>query len=390
MKIKCLLGGGSGEARETEPWKALRESFRRRTRKSERRASDGKAGSNGASHERTSYERKTPSLREMAITTEQSLWKIKLTHRAKSFWYPYATLRNVAVLERLSAIAELNLLQLCRGQYGKIADIGAADGDLAFFLEKQGLSVDVIENEHANFNRLEGARILKHALDSSVTIRSIDLDSQFPHSGEKYDAIFLLGTLYHLKNPFLILERLARMTEYCFVSTRIAKQTADGQPLSPYPIAYLLGPQECNNDSTNFWIFSEEGLKRLIDRTGWSVLSYLRIGDTTNSTPADPDRDERAFCLLQSKTSPTLSASPNPVPAGQGIGKTTILWNTANGDAGRVYVSTNGREESLFATSCQGSAAANWIRTDSVYEFRLYNSDHRKLLAKVAVTRARQ
>jgi len=390
VKIERLLVGRSGKAPETEPWKALRESFRRRTQKSESRASDAKAGSNGANHQRTSCERKTSSLREMAITTEQSLWKIKLAHRAKSFWYPYATLRNVAVLERLSAMAELNLLQLCRGQYGKIADIGAADGDLAFFLEKQGLSVDVIENESTNFNRLEGAQILKHALDSSVTIRLVDLDSQFPLSGEKYDAIFLLGTLYHLKNPFLILERLARMTEYCFVSTRIAKQTADGQPLSPYPIAYLLGPKECNNDNTNFWIFSEEGLKRLIDRAGWNVVSYLTIGDTTHSTPADPDRDERAFCLLQSKTSPTLSASPNPVPAGERMGKTTILWNTANGDAGKVYVSTNGREESLFATSRQGSAAANWIRAGSTYEFRLYNSDHTELLAKIAVTRARQ
>jgi len=390
VKIERLLVGRSGKAPETEPWKALRESFRRRTQKSESRASDAKAGSNGANHQRTSCERKTSSLREMAITTEQSLWKIKLAHRSKSFWYPYATLRNVAVLERLSAMAELNLLQLCRGQYGKIADIGAADGDLAFFLEKQGLSVDVIENESTNFNRLEGAQILKHALDSSVTIRLVDLDSQFPLSGEKYDAIFLLGTLYHLKNPFLILERLARMTEYCFVSTRIAKQTADGQPLSPYPIAYLLGPKECNNDNTNFWIFSEEGLKRLIDRAGWNVVSYLTIGDTTHSTPADPDRDERAFCLLQSKTSPTLSASPNPVPAGERMGKTTILWNTANGDAGKVYVSTNGREESLFATSRQGSAAANWIRAGSTYEFRLYNSDHTELLAKIAVTRARQ
>jgi len=390
VKIERLLVGRSGKAPETEPWKSLRESFRRRTQKSESRASDAKAGSNGANHKRTSCERKTSSLREMAITTEQSLWKIKLAHRAKSFWYPYATLRNVAVLERLSAMAELNLLQLCRGQYGKIADIGAADGDLAFFLEKQGLSVDLIENESTNFNRLEGARILKHALDSSVAIRSVDLDSQFPLSGEKYDAIFLLGTLYHLKNPFLILETLARMTEYCFVSTRIAKQTADGQPLSPYPIAYLLGPKECNNDNTNFWIFSEEGLKRLIDRAGWNVVSYLTIGDTTHSTPADPDRDERAFCLLQSKTSPTLSASPNPVPAGERMGKTTILWNTANGDAGKVYVSTNGREESLFATSRQGSAAANWIRAGSTYEFRLYNSDHTELLAKIAVTRARQ
>ncbi len=72
------------------------------------------------------------------------------------------------------------------------------------------------------------------------------------------------------------------------------------------------------------------------------------------------------------------------------MGKTTILWNTANGDAGKVYVSTNGREESLFATSRQGSAAANWIRAGSTYEFRLYNSDHTELLAKIAVTRARQ
>jgi hypothetical protein len=38
------------------------------------------------------------------------------------------------------------------------------------------------------------------------------------------------------------------MTRYCFVSTRVARQTTDGQPLSPYPVAYLLGPQECNDD----------------------------------------------------------------------------------------------------------------------------------------------
>lgn len=45
-----------------------------------------------------------------------------------------------------------------------------------FFLAKMGLSIDVIDNEYTNFNRLEGARILKGALNSSVTIRLIDLD----------------------------------------------------------------------------------------------------------------------------------------------------------------------------------------------------------------------
>ena len=329
----------------------------------------------------------TSSLHDVVVAAEQSFWKLKLAHRPKSFWYPYPILGNIAVLERLLAKADLNLLQLCRGEYGKIADIGAADGDLAFFLEKQGLSVDAIDNESSNFNRLEGARILKEALNSSVNIRSVDLDSQFALPGEQYDAIFLLGILYHLKNPFFVLEKLAKMTRYCFLSTRIAKKTADGQPLSRYPIAYLLGREECNNDDTNFWIFSDKGLKRIIDRAGWSILSYLTIGDTINSTPADPDRDERAFCLLLGKVAPILIASPNPVPAGKATGQTTIWWNTADEENGKIYVSVNGREESLFAAERHGSAAANWIEAGSTYEFRLYNSDHTKLLDRVVVTK---
>ena len=331
----------------------------------------------------------TPFLHDLAIDTEQLLWKMKLAHRPKSFWYPYSTLRNVAVLEKLSETAGLHLLELCRGAHGKVADIGAADGDLAFFLERQGLSVDVIDNEYTNFNGLEGARTLKEALNSSVAIRSVDLDSQFSLAGQKYDAVFFLGTLYHLKNPFFLLESLARITKYCFVSTRIAKQTADGQSLSPYPVAYLLGPQECNNDDTNFWIFSDHGLKRLIERTGWNLLSYVTIGDTASSTPADPEKDERAFCLLE-KRRPLLSASPNPVPAGQEPGKTTVSWDTYDGSIGKVYVSVNGGQELLFADGRRGSAPAHWIETGSNYEFRLYNSDHTELLAKVAVTRTMQ
>ena len=91
--------------------------------------------------------------------------------------------------------------------------------------------------------------------------------------------------------------------------------------------------------------------------------------------------------VFVSKIAPALNASPNPVPAGEGMGKTTISWNTGNESAGKVCVSANGREESLFAAARRGSAAAPWIRTGCRYEFRLYNSDHTELLAKVAVNR---
>jgi tRNA (mo5U34)-methyltransferase len=328
----------------------------------------------------------TSSLRDLALAKEQELWKTKMAYRPKSFWYPYATLRNIAVLERLLAGAGLDLLDLCRGKYGRVADIGAADGDLAFFLEELGFSVDAVDNDYTNFNKLEGVRILKNALNSPVTIRSIDLDSRSEPFSERYDAVFLLGVLYHLKNPFFILERLAHVTRYCFLSSRIARQAADGLPLSKHPLAYLLGPEECNNDSTNFWIFSDEGLKRLIHRTGWSILAFTTIGDTNNSTPADPNHDERAICLLKSDAVFELSALPNPVPVSGKFGTTTIRWSTPDACPGKVYVSNGGKKESLFAAGSKGVATANWIEAGRAYEFRLYDSDRSRVLDKIRVT----
>jgi hypothetical protein len=88
--------------------------------------------------------------------------------------------------------------------------------------------------------------------------------------------------------------------------------------------------------------------------------------------------------VLVTKLAPSLSASPNPVPAGEGTGLTTITWNSVDG---KVYVSTDGREELLFAGSPRGSQQANWIETGANHEFRLYDADHKELLAKVTVTR---
>jgi hypothetical protein len=91
--------------------------------------------------------------------------------------------------------------------------------------------------------------------------------------------------------------------------------------------------------------------------------------------------------VIITKTAPSLSASPNPVPASEGRGLTTISWNSVDG---KVYVSTNGREERLFGGSPRGSQQANWIEAGSTYEFRLYDADHKLLLEKVTVTRVNE
>lgn len=226
-------------------------------------------------------------------------------------WYPYGTLSNFDHLERLLSGRNRNLLDLVGD--APVADIGAADGDSAFFFESLGLHAHVVDYAPTNFNGCRGVRLLKQTLDSAVQIHEVDLDARFDLPGENYGLALFLGILYHLKNPYNALESLARNARHALVSTRIARYNRpedvsgakdlnrDRVELTSVPAAYLVAPTETNNDPTNFWIFTDAGLRRIIDRTGWDVLDYMTVGDTRNSDPASAAGDERAFCLLRSR-----------------------------------------------------------------------------------------
>ena len=89
------------------------------------------------------------------------------------------------------------------------------------------------------------------------------------------------------------------------------------------------------------------------------------------------------------KGTATISASPNPVPAGsEKFGKTTVTWDTGDGSVGQVYVSVNAKEEKLFADNRpKGTQEAAWIGKGE-YEFRLYaGKEHKTMLASVKVRR---
>jgi hypothetical protein len=75
------------------------------------------------------------------------------------------------------------------------------------------------------------------------------------------------------------------------------------------PVAYLLEPYEVSQtDPTNYWVFSEAGLRRLAARAGWSVLDYRAVGDPARAEPAGPDW--RAWCLLRSDVRPDDGMAP--------------------------------------------------------------------------------
>lgn len=86
---------------------------------------------------------------------------------------------------------------------------------------------------------------------------------------------------------------------------------------------------------------------------------------------------------------PVITAKPNPVPAGDGPGVTTITWDTGgDGAIVDVYLSTNGGEEKLFGTHSKDSKQIDWIAAGGSYEFRMYaKGDRTKVLGSVKVTR---
>lgn len=240
------------------------------------------------------------ALNAKALEFDRRLRRVKEANPLPdSDWYPYPSLSCFSLLNNLLTGDHRQLLTLTRGL--PILDLGCGDGDVSIFLNSLGLSVDAIDHSEINCNRMEGVYALTRLLQSSVDIYAVDLDSQFGLPQRYYGLTFFLGVLYHLRNPVYVLERLAERSHYCLLSTRIAASSPGRQGnLKDIPVAYLLDEGEANADSTNYWIFSEPGLKRLLRRTGWKICDYMTTGDPNKSDPTHNDADQRAFCLLRS------------------------------------------------------------------------------------------
>jgi tRNA (mo5U34)-methyltransferase len=214
-------------------------------------------------------------------------------------WYPYDTLANVQTMDRLLTGQWRSLLDLVDGK--PVLDIGCADGDLAFFFESQGCDVQAIDNPVTNFNAMLGIRALRDELKSSVEILSMDIDTQFALPADEYGLVLLLGLLYHLKNPFYALEKLSKHARYCLMSSVITGYMPGlYESVAGTPVVYLADVYEVNRDSTNYWLLSDAGFRRLLGKSNWEICNYLLISEGEKTGPGSIGA-QRAFCLAKSK-----------------------------------------------------------------------------------------
>src|SRR5438093_13648130 len=77
-------------------------------------------------------------------------------------WYPYQSLGSLNELTTVLTGRRRSLGQLIGSD--PVLDIGCGDGDLAFFLESLGCTVDAIDYPPTNFNQLKGALAMRKLL----------------------------------------------------------------------------------------------------------------------------------------------------------------------------------------------------------------------------------
>ncbi len=229
-------------------------------------------------------------------------------------WYPYDTLSTVEHLDKLLTGANRERIgALLAGEPKKILDLACQDGDWAFFrLRSLGHQVDAVDHPVYNHNTMRGLWAMKSALGSAVRIAEADLNRPFTLPSEHYDLAMFFGALYHLRNPFLVMDELATRATHCLVSTVTSACFPGGAPMpTDAAAAYLLRERELNDDETNYFIFSENAFRVLLERTHWRVCDYLGVAVPSGAQLACGE--ERAFCLVES-----LYGSVGPVELGKG------------------------------------------------------------------------
>ena len=214
-------------------------------------------------------------------------------------WYPYDTISALNHLNRLLTGPDRALLSAPKM---RILDVGPGDGELSLLFESLGHEVVAVDHHLYNHNGLRGLRALTRAFSSAVEIHEVDLDRNFDLPHPHYDLVVFLGVLYHLRNPFHVLEKLAAHSSQCLLSTRIARRFPGGKRMPEnLALAYLLDDRESNDDDSNYFVFSETGLRVMLERSYWEIRAFMTTRQDDISEPARLDRDERAFCLLKSR-----------------------------------------------------------------------------------------
>jgi len=166
-----------------------------------------------------------------------------------------------------------------------VLDIGAWDGLFSFEAERRGAAHVMATDSFCWNGKGWGSKacfeLARKALQSHVGDMDIDVMDIGPEKVGRFDIVFLLGVLYHLRHPLLALEKVSSVTkEMLILSTWVDLVNLDRPAAAFYP------KTELGDDPTNWWGFNPACIHAMLEDVGFKrveAVSALTPNDRSNS-----------------------------------------------------------------------------------------------------------
>jgi len=173
----------------------------------------------------------------------------------------------------------------------RVLDLGARDGYFSFECEKRGAS-EVIAIDYTP-PHLTGFNICKKLLSSNVKFITSNIYALNKLDLGKFDYVLFLGLIYHLRHPYLALDRIYDVmnmdAELVVESHIIDEGFVDhdkvwvglkdfNSELPGYALAQIYTNGNLGNDPTNAWAPNLAALRIMLENSGFSVFRELNIG----------------------------------------------------------------------------------------------------------------
>jgi tRNA (mo5U34)-methyltransferase len=154
-----------------------------------------------------------------------------------------------------------------------VLDIGAWDGFFSFEAERRGAARVVATDSHAwrDIGK-QGFELARRALGSKVEDRDLDVLDLSPESVGVFDLVLFLGVLYHMKDPFAGLERMASV-----VRDQVIVGTAVDLVGLKRPAAAFYPGEELNDDPTNWWGPNPAAVKAMLRAVGFDRVKTFSL-----------------------------------------------------------------------------------------------------------------
>jgi tRNA (mo5U34)-methyltransferase len=222
--------------------------------------------------------------RQSRITLSQvSTSKDDLKRRVEQLtWFHQIDLGDGIVTPgRDKTAKKLKAMQLPSLAGKTVLDVGANDGFFSFAAERAGASRVVAVDSYAwgkNLTSPNGPLVQSKAsfdlahevLGSKVETIEADLYDLTLEEIGSFDVVFMLGVLYHLRNPLLGLEHLATLTKELLVVESLVDLIWARRPVAAfYPAADI--PQ----DETNWWAPNSLAMRGMLLSCGFREVDVI-------------------------------------------------------------------------------------------------------------------